>query len=94
MTCWWDGLNSNNPQAVREASAIGLGVVLGVAGSIVAGRMVAPSAAEMSMLRQTGARGGAADEAYALIRASKTDVATIAENTGIPGVGMATATRC
>jgi len=83
---WWSDLNSNDPRAVREASAAGSGVALGIGGGIVAGRLVGPSGSTgVAGLRQTGAGGlaGAADEAYALIRASETDVAAIAQNTGI-----------
>jgi YD repeat-containing protein len=54
---WWSDLNSNDPQAVREASAVGSGVVLGVGGGIVSGRLMSPNSAGVSVLRQTDAGG-------------------------------------
>jgi LysM repeat protein len=79
---WWGNLTGDDPQAIRQATAQGTGIALGVAGGVAMGRL---QGTPLSGLRQTGAGGlaGAADEAYALIRSSSTDVATIAENTGI-----------
>jgi hypothetical protein len=82
VTGWWDNLTGHDPAAIRRATAEGTGLALSLAGGVATGRL---QSAPIRGLRQSGAGGlgAAADRAYAHIRSSGTDVATIAENTGI-----------
>lgn len=88
---WWSDLNSNDPQAVREASAVGSGVMLGVGGGVVAGRLVAPGRPMSFSGAGLTKYELASEAAYADIRAlHMTDIESFAQNTGLTAADATT----
>jgi hypothetical protein len=84
---WWDDLTGDDPVAIRQATAQGTGIALGIGSGIAMGRLSSGG------LTSTGARSLslaeferqllAADRAYGEIRLSTTDIQSIAQNTGL-----------
>jgi hypothetical protein len=84
---WWDNLTGDDPAAIRQATAQGAGIAMGVGGGIVMGRLgsggLASTGARSLSLAEFERQLAAADRAYGEIRLNTTDVQSIAQNTGL-----------
>jgi hypothetical protein len=84
---WWNNLTSDDPAAIRQATAQGTGVALGMTSGVVLGRLssggIASTGARSLSLAEFERQLVAADRAYGEIRLSTTDIQSVAQNIGV-----------